>query len=883
MYPLPPRETDRLKALRSLDILGSAPEEHFDAVCRTARALFDLPVAVVSLVDEESQWFKARCGLDIDGTPRDAAFCTHAILSDDVLVIEDATRDERVHTSPLVTGRHGIRFYAGAPLTLEPGIRVGSLCVMDTKPRSFSSEQRRQLQDMARVVAAQLRLHEATRESIAAHEALQAMSERLHLAQECAGAGLFDWSLAENTAHLSPASLRHLGLPETRSPVVTLEEWAAAIHPDDLPKVRQETERALATCSTYRVEFRVPLPDGGERCVLGRGRVITDETGKPVRIAGISLDHTERLRAEEKLRASEAALRVSEERLALALDSGSDGLWDYDIVSNAAWISDNWSRMLGYVPGELKVDRSTWVHLLHPEDKPQALLRMREHLEGRAPTFECEYRLRNKDGGWTWILARGRVVAHDMAGAPLRIVGTHIDISARKAAERRATWMAGHDGLTELPNRVLFRECLDRQLRELGRRGGSSAVLFLDLDRFKAVNDTLGHLAGDALLREIAHRLKSTLRQGDIVARVGGDEFAVLLRRSNGSERAALVAGRLIEAVQAPVVLGTHDAEVGVSIGIAVIPTHGDEAEALLKHADLALYQAKAAGRNTFRFFEPAMEEEAESRLRLELDLRRALQRGEFELHYQPILDVASGTIVSAEALVRWRHPSRGLVPPSDFIPAAEEAGLIVPLGEWVLRAATDEARHWPEHVRVAVNVSTVQVRHGSLIPTVRAALDASLLAAERLELEITESVLMADDERASAVLHDLRGLGVHIALDDFGTGYSSLSYLRQFPFDKLKIDRSFVSTSSKVEAATIVRAVAALGRGLGMIVTAEGVETQEQFDMARAEGCTEVQGYLVGRPYPAGEELRMRLGQVPVRAARRTGGRRSRASRDAR
>jgi diguanylate cyclase (GGDEF)-like protein len=403
--------------------------------------------------------------------------------------------------------------------------------------------------------------------------------------------------------------------------------------------------------------------------------------------------------------------------------------------------------------------------------------------------------------------------------------------------------MARHDALTELANRVLFRERLDQRLAE----------------RFKAVNDTLGHLAGDALLREIAHRLKATLRGEDIVARFGGDEFAVLLHQSDGPERAMLVAGRLIEAVQAPIILGAHEAEVGVSIGIALIPAHGDKAEVLLKRADLALYRAKDAGRNTFRFFEPAMDEEAEARRRLELDLRRALQRGEFELHYQPILDVATGTIASAEALVRWRHPSRGLVPPGAFIAAAEETGLIVPLGEWVLRAATHEARRWPEHVRVAVNVSTVQVRHGNLFPAVRAALDASGLSAERLELEITESVLMADDERASAVLHDLRSLGVRIALDDFGTGYSSLSYLRRFPFDKLKIDRSFLTEGSKAEAAAIVRAAASLGRGLGMIVTAEGVETQEQFDMAQAEGCTEVQGFLIGQPCPCGE-LRSRL-----------------------
>jgi diguanylate cyclase (GGDEF)-like protein/PAS domain S-box-containing protein len=636
-------------------------------------------------------------------------------------------------------------------------------------------QMRQQLRDLARIIVAHLHLHEMTLASVSAHDALQAATARLRLAQEAAGAGLFDWDLRDDHAHLSPETLRHLGLPEDRSPFVTGQEWAATIHPGDLVELRREARRAVATGSTYRAEFRVLLPEGGERWVLGLGRVASDARGRAARISGISLDCTEQRRAERALRASEAALRVSEERLALALDSGSDGLFDYDFVTDAAWVSDCWCRMLGYEPRELRVDRHTWVRLLHPEDKAQALQQIENHLRGAAPAFRIECRLRCKDGAWRWVLARGKVVTRDAAGEPLRIVGTHIDISARKAAEGRVTWMAQHDGLTELPNRTTFRERLDQRLAELRRRGGACAVLCLDLDRFKAVNDTLGHLAGDALLREIAHRIRATLRGEDTVARLGGDEFAVLLHQCEDADRVILVAQRLIEVVQAPVVLGAQQAEVGVSIGIALTPQHGDEAETLFRRADLALYRAKAEGRNTFRFFEPAMDEEAEARRRLELDLRRALQHGEFELHYQPILDVATGTIASAEALVRWRHPSRGLVPPGDFIPAAEETGLIVPLGEWVLRAATHEARRWPEHVRVAVNVSAVQVRHGNLFPAVRAALDASGLSAERLELEITESVLMADDERASAVLHDLRSLGVRIALDDFGTGYSSL------------------------------------------------------------------------------------------------------------
>ena len=290
---MPSNEAERLEAVRALDILGTAPEEHFDAVCRNAQVMFGLPVALVSLVDEERQWFKARCGFDADGTPRGAAFCTYTILSDEVLVIEDALQDVRVCESPLVTGRHGIRFYAGAPLIVRPGIRLGSLCVLDTKPRTFSPEQRQQLRDLARMVVAHLRLHEMTLASVSAHDALQAATTRLRLAQEAAGAGLFDWDLRDDHAHLSPETLRHLGLPEDRSPFITGQEWAATIHPGDLVELRREARRAIATGSTYRAEFRVPLPEGGERWVLGLGRVASDARGRAARISGISLDCTE--------------------------------------------------------------------------------------------------------------------------------------------------------------------------------------------------------------------------------------------------------------------------------------------------------------------------------------------------------------------------------------------------------------------------------------------------------------------------------------------------------------------------------------------------------------------------------------------------------------
>jgi diguanylate cyclase (GGDEF)-like protein len=436
-------------------------------------------------------------------------------------------------------------------------------------------------------------------------------------------------------------------------------------------------------------------------------------------------------------------------------------------------------------------------------------------------------------------------------------VRTFTDVTARKQAERRVEHMARHDALTGLANRVLFRERLETALSRCAERDEPTAVLCLDLDQFKAVNDTLGHSVGDTLLKEVAARIVAEVRARDVVARLGGDEFAILLAARADAEAAAALAARLVETIGRPFMLDGQLINVGTSIGIALAPVDGLDPDLLMKNADLALYKAKGDGRGTFRFFESAMDKEVQSRRALELDLREALSAGEFELHYQPLADLALDRIVSFEALLRWRHPVHGMISPASFIPIAEDTGLIVPLGEWVLRQACAEAARWPDGVRVSVNVSAVQFRQRNLVGLVMAALAGSGLEPERLELEITESVLMQESEASVRILHQLRSLGVRIAMDDFGTGYSSLSYLRRFPFDKIKIDRAFVKELSRnPESAAIVRAIVGLGRSLGISTTAEGVETQEQLDIVRAEGCTEVQGYLLSAPKPAHEAL---------------------------
>jgi diguanylate cyclase (GGDEF)-like protein len=447
-------------------------------------------------------------------------------------------------------------------------------------------------------------------------------------------------------------------------------------------------------------------------------------------------------------------------------------------------------------------------------------------------------------------------------------VRTYTDITDRKKSEERIAHLARHDAVTALPNRVLFRERLEQALANRRRHGGSVALLCLDLDQFKAVNDTLGHPVGDALLKLVADRIKGDLRDEDTVARLGGDEFAILQIGGAQPRDSAALARRLIDSVNRPYRIGEDAIDVGVSIGIVAVAEDACDPDQLFKHADLALYRAKADGRGTFRFFEARMDAEVRARRQLEKDLRESLTRGDFELHYQSLHGAADQAAVGFEALLRWRHPTRGLVQPGDFISVAEETRLIVPLGEWVLRQACHDAAKWPGHLRLAINVSAAQFRATNLVQAVMSALAASGLAANRLEIEITETILMQGNE-ALRTLHQLRELGVRMIMDDFGTGYSSLSYLHSFPFDRMKIDRSFVRHMiEKPDSAAIVRAIVQLGASLGISTIAEGVETPEQFQALRQMGCGEVQGYLFSRPEPIADALKRLPPRLAVAAA---------------
>jgi len=484
--------------------------------------------------------------------------------------------------------------------------------------------------------------------------------------------------------------------------------------------------------------------------------------------------------------------------------------------------------------------------------------RDREVLESGEVRVIEEDHVPRKDGGMA-ILRTKKIALRNAEGQAEYLLGVSEDIAERKRAEAQIARLAHYDPLTELPNRVLFQKDLSDALARRARKGDQLAVHFIDLDRFKTVNDTLGHPLGDALLRVAAERLRSCVREGDTVARLGGDEFAVVQTGLKDMGGATRLAGRIVEAMSQPFDLQGHQVVIGASVGVAAAPSDGEDADELLKKADMALYRAKADGRGAFHFFERAMDEQLQARRALELDLRRALQAGEFELFYQPLYNLGAEQVRGCEALLRWRHPERGMVSPADFIPLAEEIGLIVQLGEWVLRTACAEAAKWPDHVRLAVNLSPAQFRDRGLVRTVVSALAASGLPAERLELEITESVLLQDSQANMQMLHDLKALGVRISMDDFGTGYSSLSYLRSFPFDKIKIDQTFVrDILEDSDAMAIIKAVLDLGSSMGIVTTAEGVETLEQLNALRGQGCAEIQGYYISRPAPAAEIAKM-------------------------
>jgi diguanylate cyclase (GGDEF)-like protein len=582
------------------------------------------------------------------------------------------------------------------------------------------------------------------------------------------------------------------------------------------------------------------------RSMANGGRLVTHEDITERQKLHAQLEQQHKL-----LESQEARLRLQNLQLEAALDNMVQGLAMFDSDQSLVLCNRRYAQIYGLSPEQVQLGTSLQQIIAHREGNGL-------HSKKSSPEIINSMLCQDDDAKFAQFhnqLSDGRCVAITVQRmTDGGTVTTHHDITEQRRSEAKIAHMALHDTLTGLPNRVLLNERLEEALSRT-RRGEIVAAHILDLDHFKHVNDTLGHPAGDKLLRMVADRLRSLVRETDTVARMGGDEFAIVQIAIAAPADATALAQRIITVIGAPYEIDSHQVVIGASVGIAIGPLDGLSSDEIMRNADLALYRAKGDGRGALRFFEPEMDAQMQARRALECDLRRAIPAGQFELHYQPIVNLATNEISGFEALIRWQHPERGMITPGSFIPLAEETGLIVPLGEWAMRQACATAVRWPGDFKLAINLSPAQFRNAGLLNAIVNALAMSGLEPERLELEITETILLQDSEATLTTLYRLRELGVRIVMDDFGTGYSSLSYLQSFPFDKIKIDRSFVKDIADNQGSlNIVRAVAALAKGLGMAATAEGVETAEQLDSIRAEGCSEMQGFLFSRPLPANE-----------------------------
>ena len=552
---------------------------------------------------------------------------------------------------------------------------------------------------------------------------------------------------------------------------------------------------------------------------------------------------------------AQLALIQSEERWKLALDSTGDGVWDWYVQTGVEHFSSRCLEIYGFSEGEV-ADRSDALDgRTHPEDVAQMQRDREAHFKGETATYTNEHRILCKDGTWKWVLTRGMVISRDAQGLPLRMIGTHTDISDRKDAEAQVWKQVNFDTLTGLPNRRMLRQRLDNAIRRSQQLQQNLAILFIDLDHFKEVNDTLGHDSGDLLLVQAAQRILDSVAANNTVARMGGDEFTVVLCDTQSTEQVEGVMHRILESLARAFQLGNEQVFVSASIGVAQYPINATLVEDLFKHADQALYVAKGAGRNRFSFFTPALQEAAQLRARLAADLRVALPQDQFELLYQPIVHLSSGQVHKAEALLRWHHPQRGMVSPAQFIPIAESTGLIIGIGEWVFQQAARQVAQWRDRYasdfQISINKSPVQFHRPEKNHDAWGAHLKSLgLDGSSIAVEITEGLLLGTNDEVTQQLLALRASGVAVSLDDFGTGYSSLTYLQKFDIDFIKIDQSFVRNLKPASTdMALCKAIILLAHDLGMQVVAEGVETAEQCDLLMAAGCDFGQGYLFARP----------------------------------
>ena len=676
-----------------------------------------------------------------------------------------------------------------------------------------------------------------------AQEALRSSEERFRRAALMSSDLIHEYDRAANRMEWHGDVDRLLGFASGEFPR-TIEGWQKAIHPEDQLRVSAAASRHFESGEPFFEEYRVIKRDGSILHWHHNATLLPAVNGHPPLCIGTVTDISGRRQIEE-------ALRLSEKRYRTLFERNLAGVYRSTLEGRLLDCNESFARIFGYASREEVLRQAAWDFYVKPEDRQAAVAKLLE----RQSLTNYEICLKRKDGSLVWVLESENLI-EGPDGRLSIIEGTTIDITERKRAEEQVKHLAFHDPLTNLPNRLLFSDRLTLAVAQAHRHAQKLAVLFLDLDRFKIINDSLGHSVGDELLRQVAERIQEYVREGDTVARLGGDEFTLLVPGISAEEDAAKIARKICDAIHDPFWIDGRELFVTTSMGVAVYPADGHDAETLVRNADSAMYRAKEQGRDNYQLYTPAMNAKAVERLSLESRLRQAVANHELELHFQPFFDLKTAKVLGAEALLRWRHPELGLIPPGEFIPIAELSGLIVPIGEWVLRTACAEARKWHEKgfsgLTVSVNLSSRQFQQADLVSQVTNALNDTGLEPDKLDLEITESNAMQNAEHSINTLWGLKKQGVRISMDDFGTGYSSLNYLKRFPIDRIKLDQSFVrDLPGDKDDAAIAMAVIAMGRSLELVVIAEGVETEEQLEFLKDRDCDQLQGFLFSRPLP--------------------------------
>jgi diguanylate cyclase (GGDEF)-like protein/PAS domain S-box-containing protein len=859
-------------------IVDTPPEPAFDDLARRAAEALGAPMAAISFFDGSREWFKACHGIALREWPRHLSLFREQQPFARVFRVTDANADAVLGRHPLVAGAPHLRFYAGAAIMAGDGSVCGVLSVFDSKPRELNARDNAALCNLADLVQARLAARRGqspgagnARPASAGHAvgetallarrledeitARKAAEEQLWREKEFAGAAIESLPGAFYMFSGNGRMLRWNGNFEAFSGYARAE--ILAMHPLDFIA---EKDRAAVASAIQRV-----FADGAEVTLEADLRAKSGAvapyvfTGKPLQLGGetvligIGHDISKRKRAE-------AQMSQAKERLDLALSGSGLALWDWDLAINMAYFNEGWAQLTGAPPREAIFRGEEVVSWNHPDDREIFSAAFDDAVKGGTTDFNAEYRILNEAGEWIWIFSRGKVTQRDASGRALRMTGTSSNITKRKLAEERAEFLATRDPLTGLPNRMLLNDRLEQGIASAARNRTRLAFMFIDLDRFKTINDSLGHHVGDELLKQVAARLSSCVRATDTVARLGGDEFAVILEDVRSDDGAHHVAANMIASLASAIFVGSLQLNTSCSIGIGLFPADGRDSATLMKNADAAMYSAKEKGRNNFQFFSADMNTRAIERHSIESYLRQALSREELLLHYQPRIAFANGTVVGVEALIRWQHPRRGLIAPDKFISVAEESGLIVPIGEWALESACRQVREWQQRgmpeLKLAVNVSVGQARDGErLLRAIDNALTQSGLNARFLELELTESLLMNNIEEKVELLNRLGARGTSLSIDDFGTGYSSLYYLKRLPVDSVKIDGSFVrDIVDDPNDEVIVRAIVAMSHSMRLRVVAEAVETDEQYTALKALGCDEYQGFHFSAALPAEE-----------------------------